>query len=72
MEAKVTKTKTQQCIHILQTTRSFNVPQVIKTLQEGLWRRHKVPLASPTLAVTNPLGTTFNCTVFMTQKLLST
>ena len=50
------------------TTSSLNVPQVVKTPQGGPWRQHKVPLASPTFAVTKPLGITFQLADFKIQK----
>ena len=59
MDVEVPKTKTEQCIHILQTTSSFNVPQVIKIPQEGSWRRHKCPIGFPDLSSNYSLGTTF-------------
>ena len=67
---KCQKPKLNNAFVYYKKTSNFNVPQVIKTLQEGLWRRHKVSLASPTLEVTKTLGTTFNWAEFMIKNII--
>ena len=72
MEVDVPKTKTQQCFRILQTTSSFNVPQVIKTPQEGSWRRHKCPVGFSDLFSNQTLGSTYKLSKIYDTKALLT
>ena len=49
MEVEVPKTKTQQCIRILQTTSSFNVPQMVRDTPRGIVAATQVPRWLPRL-----------------------
>ena len=59
MEVEVPKTKTHNAFRILQTTSSFNVPQMVGDAPRGIVAGHKCPVGFPDRCSNYRLGTYF-------------
>ena len=72
MEVEGPKTKTQQCIRILQTTSSFSVPEATKNTPRGIVAATQGPVSFPDLCSNQTLGTTFQLSKIHDTKALLT